>query len=120
MTMREIQLACRKAAQFPGPDTLFNELNKHIAALLKNKSEDLIPRLVLSHGFMEWEDLLGSKFPCLMWRGKKIEGGDYHKYQKLLYDRFFLRIVELPSLKDMTDKDKEKLKKNGWESYITD
>ena len=125
MSFKKTQEACRRLAEMSTPkllttDMLFEYLDQYIKELREAKGESVIPHMVLSHGFMQWGSLLGSQFPCLLWRSKDTESLDFDTHERFFYDRFFLRIAELPSLKDMAEEEKNKLKEDGWRTYLED
>lgn len=102
---------------------LFSYLNRNAGALKKNEGDDLIAHLILSHGFMEWQNIIFKQFPILGWRGEAVEvvqRFEFKKHMRFFYDRFFLLIAELPSFAGMSEEAKAKLKEEGWKEYLKD
>jgi hypothetical protein len=121
--LKETQEVFKKGLHFPNADALFAHLDREVANFRENDATDLIPHQVLSHGFMEWQDILFSQFPCFAWRGEKAETDQNitsEEYRRFLYNRFFLQIAELPSLANMSEEEKAKLKEEGWKEYLED
>lgn len=125
MSFKETQEACKKLSEMStlkllSTEALFDYLNKYIEGLKSTSGEDIIPHMVLSHGFMQWSWLLGSQFPCLSWRNEGVENLGYDEFERFFYDRFFLRVADLPSLQDMNEDKKKELKEEGWRAYLDD
>jgi hypothetical protein len=122
-SLKETQEVFKKGLHFPDADALFAHLEREVANFRNHDATNLIPHQVLSHGFMEWRNILFSQFPCFVWRGEKHEADQnitYEEHRRFLYNRFFLRIAELPSLADMSKEEKAKLREEGWKEYLED
>jgi len=122
-SLKKTQEVFKKGLHFPDADALFAHFDQEAANFRDHDAADLIPHQVLSHGFMEWQDILFSQFPCFAWRSVKAENDQnitFEEYRRLLYNRFFLHIAELPSLIDMSKEEKAKLREEGWKEYVED
>ena len=121
--LKETQKVFKESLHFQDAEALFAHLDQEVANFRNQDATDLIPHQVLSHGFMEWQNILFSQFPSFAWRGEKPEVDQnitYEEYRRFLYNRFFLHIAELPSLVDMSEEEKAKLKEEGWKEYLED
>ncbi len=123
MSIVESGKISRETANYQSTDLLFEAMDRRITGLIEQGAEDLIPHSVLSHGFMEWERLLFGQFPELAWRGKDTEVGSsltYEQREHYLYERFFLRVKELPAFRGREEESMVNLKEAGWKEYLED
>ena len=121
-TMSEIVKTARRVATFPSTKLLFSFFRRTTKNFRDRGAQDCIPHQVLSHGFMEWQILLHSKFPGFSWRGEKVEAAEglsWHTYEKILYERFFLEVAE-KVLVGFTKQEKQAIKEAGWKEYLED
>ena len=83
--------------KFESEEALMMYLKEHIVSLKALNSLDLVPHQVMSHGFIEWIQLLNKSFPSMGWRGQKLEGDDdewFEDYMTVLFKRFWIRLME--------------------------
>lgn len=122
-SMAEAKKVFKEAAQYQDADSLFGAIDRQLESLIERREADFIPHMVLSHGFMEWRKIVHSQFPELAWRGINAESGSsltFEQAERYLYERFFLRIKELPVFQGVDEKEMLALKETGWQAYLED
>lgn len=106
---------------YDNEEQLFEEFRAMLVSYHKSNDMDLVPHMVMSHGFIEWHKLLAATgFKSLTWRGEANEdhhGDVFQIHMHFLFRRFWIglmRGVDLPHV------EKEYYLITGWKAFLRD
>lgn len=86
--------------------------------LYTGKAIDLIPHLIMSHGFIEWHMKLSKDYPSLSWKGQADEEVVFEDYMYTLFLRFAEALME--GVDYFPPEQKDQLIALGWKAYLED
>lgn len=108
------------------PNELLDSLNDYAKELIANSGKDgkeVIPHLVLAHGFFAWQRFLTRDFSSFDWQFEKelpTSFDEEGKFEKFIYDRFFQGLSERSTFDGLTKDEKVELREKGWQAYLED
>lgn len=108
-------------SEYKDEEQLFKELRAALISYYRSNNMDLVPHMVMSHGFIQWYNLLAATgFRSLTWRGEEVEDKDgelFQIYMHSLFKRFWIALMEGV---DLPPEEKRHLLIVGWRAYLRD